>query len=102
MNESINQSSIILFHFFMNMPPIQKPQSPALCGKALFYMFLLMLQFGLQPMLTSKFTSRSASKSSIIMVQETLKFVLAMFMLITSGNFSDVVKGELLSKFCVR
>ena len=76
------------------MPPEKKTQSPALGGKALLYMFFLMLQFGLQPMLTSKFTSRSASKSSIIMVQETLKFVLAMFMLITSGNFSNAVNGE--------
>ena len=69
-------------------------QSPSLSGKAVFYMFLLMLQFGLQPMLTRKFTSRSASKSSIIIAQESLKFVLAMFMLITSGNFKAAVKGE--------
>lgn len=45
-------------------------------------------------MLTHSFTSKKVCKSTVILVQELVKFVLAMSMLVSSGKFSDAIKGK--------
>mmetsp|Transcript_761 Transcript_761/g.1219 ORF Transcript_761/g.1219 Transcript_761/m.1219 type:complete len:368 (+) Transcript_761:91-1194(+) len=58
----------------------------ALSRQAIFYMALLTIQFGCQPMLTAKFTPKTVCRSSIIIVQESIKFIIASTMLFTSGS----------------
>lgn len=62
-------------------------------GKSMMYMVLLTVQFGLQPMLTHRFTPKSVCKSTVILIQELVKFFLAMTILILSGEFSIAIKG---------
>lgn len=64
-----------------------------LSNQAIFYMILLSIQFGCQPMLTARFTPKTVCRSTVIFVQETVKFCLAMSMLLSSGKFQDAVKG---------
>lgn len=66
-------------------------QGPPLDGKALFYMFLLALQFGIQPSLTRHFTPPGINRSTVILVQEVMKFGLAATMLRLS-NTTDQIK----------
>lgn len=66
-------------------------QGPPIDGKALFYMFLLALQFGIQPSLTRHFTSPGINRSTVILVQEVMKFGLAATMLRLS-NTTDQIK----------
>ena len=68
--------------------------SQALDRKALFYMFLLALQFGMQPLLTRRFTPIGICGSTVILVQEVLKFVMASAMLVVSGNVQSALSGE--------
>ena len=75
----------------------KKPQpASSLGGQAMIYMVLLSIQFGLQPMLTSKFTPQTVCKSTVILVQEVVKFILAMSMLLMSGELSNAFQGEFL------
>eukprot|EP00979_Chaetoceros_neogracilis_P003188 scaffold549_cov278-Chaetoceros_neogracile.AAC.4 len=53
--------------------------------QAIFYMVLLTIQFGCQPMLTAKYTPKTVCRSTIIIVQESFKFIIASTMLFTSG-----------------
>lgn len=48
--------------------------------KEALVMFLLAVQFGLQPVLTKRFISSSICKSSVILCQEGLKFGLSFLM----------------------
>mmetsp|Transcript_30682 Transcript_30682/g.56826 ORF Transcript_30682/g.56826 Transcript_30682/m.56826 type:complete len:374 (-) Transcript_30682:8-1129(-) len=66
-------------------------ESAPLSVQALGYMFLLALQFGLQPILTRRFTSTEICRTTVIIGQETLKFCLGLFMLTTSGNVKAAV-----------
>lgn len=75
----------------MNSKPLDDAST---AGKAILYMFLLTVQYGLQPMLTHKFTPKSVCKSTVVLTQELLKFFLAMTMLILSGEFSNAIKGK--------
>jgi len=54
--------------------------------QAIFYMALLTIQFGCQPMLTAKYTPKTVCRSTIIIVQELIKFIIASTMLTTSGS----------------
>lgn len=49
--------------------------SPPLDGRALFYMVLLAIQFGIQPILTRNYTAPGINKSTVILMQEAVKFV---------------------------
>lgn len=69
-----------------------KPSSSSLSKQALFYMALLTIQFGMQPMLTAKYTSKTVTRSTVIFVQEAIKFTFATFMLIASGGFRMALK----------
>jgi len=63
----------------------------ALSLQAIWYMFLLALQFGVQPILTRKFTPTTVCRTTVIIAQEATKFCLGLFMLITSGNFKSAL-----------
>jgi hypothetical protein len=67
---------------------------PRLDGKAIFYMFLLAVQFGIQPVLTRTFTPPGITRSTVIMIQEVLKFVIAFTMIQLSGATRAALKGE--------
>lgn len=66
---------------------------PPLDGRALFYMGLLAVQFGIQPILTRTYTSPGINKSTVILMQEVLKFIMALGMLNMSGNRQVALKG---------
>jgi hypothetical protein len=68
--------------------------SAALEGKAIFYMCLLALQFGMQPTLTRRYTPGGICRSTVILMQEILKFVLAYTMLNISGSKKSALAGK--------
>jgi len=72
--------------------PIKKEAS---CSTlfASVYMFLLSLQFAFQPILTRKFTPKNICGSTVILMQELLKFLLAFLMLNLSGSSRSAVSG---------
>jgi len=57
-----------------------------LTRSAWLYMFLLALQFGFQPILTKTFTPATVCRSSVVIVQESIKFMLAGIFLLASGQ----------------
>jgi hypothetical protein len=71
-----------------------KAAEPRLDGKAIFYMCLLAVQFGIQPVLTRTFTPPGITRSTVILVQEVLKFVIAFTMMQLSGATRVALKGE--------
>jgi UDP-sugar transporter A1/2/3 len=76
-------------------------QAPALDQKAIFYMCLLALQFGMQPTLTRKYTADGICRSTVILMQEGLKFFFAFFMLNVSGGFKSALAGKHIVKVVV-
>jgi UDP-sugar transporter A1/2/3 len=73
--------------------------SSSLSKQAIFYMTLLTVQFGMQPMLTAKYTSKTLIRSTVIFIQEAIKFIFAIFMLITSGGFREALKDWSISSW---
>ena len=73
--------------------------APSLDGKSLFYMGLLALQFGMQPSLTRAYTPAGINRSTVILVQEMMKFGLAATMLRLSCT-NDQLKA-LYSKWSI-
>ena len=71
---------------------------PPLDGRALFYMALLSIQFGIQPILTRTYTAKGINKSTVILTQEALKFVIAFVMLNLTGNRKAALKGTCVSE----
>lgn len=72
------------------LPPRQtKPVS----REAILYMVLLAFQFGLQPILTRRFTPPTVCRSTVIFVQECLKFCLAFAMLHINGSAKAALQG---------
>ena len=51
--------------------------------KSLFYCILLAFQFGLQPMIASKFTATGVSKSSVVIATELGKIIIAILTIIS-------------------
>lgn len=66
---------------------------PPLDRRAMFYMFLLSLQFAFQPLLTRAYTPTNICRSTVIMMQELLKFTLAFSMLMLSGSYRSAISG---------
>jgi hypothetical protein len=64
-----------------------------LSGKAILYMILLAVQFGIQPILSRRYTSPHIIKSTVVFIQEIVKFIMAYTMLSLSGNTSNSLKG---------
>lgn len=69
--------------------------SQPLSRQALFYMFLLAIQFGLQPIVTRRYTSPEVCRSSVIISQETIKFFIGLLMLRLSGATERALKGKI-------
>ena len=67
--------------------------APTLDKNAIFYMCLLALQFGMQPTLTRRFTPQGICRSTVILMQEILKFILAFTMLNISGSKKAAFDG---------
>lgn len=53
------------------------PATSGLSPKAILFMTLLSLQFGLQPLLVRRFTPPSINKSTVVFVQEIIKLVIS-------------------------
>jgi len=62
-------------------------------ANAFVFMVLLALQFGLQPILTKKFTPKSVNRSTIVLTQEIVKFIAAGCILIFTGAWTDAFVG---------
>ena len=62
--------------------------------EALLYMFLLALQFGLQPILTQRFTPKTINRSSVVFFQDVVKFFMAAVMLFITGGWTDAISGK--------
>ncbi len=69
--------------------------SSSLSPKALVFMGLLALQFGIQPIVTKKFTSPEIIKSTVIFTQEIVKLLIAMLgiTLNKSTKWKDITSG---------
>jgi solute carrier family 35 (UDP-sugar transporter), member A1/2/3 len=67
--------------------------SPPLDARSILYMTLLAIQFGCQPMLTRAFTPRHIPRSTVILVQEVVKFVMAGSLLYGSGGLQTATQG---------
>lgn len=59
--------------------------------KSLFYCSLLALQFGLQPIIASKFTASGVSKTSVVIATEITKIFIAILSLL-SGPRAELVR----------
>lgn len=66
--------------------------------KAILYMVLLAIQFGIQPIITRRYTSSTINKSTVLLVQEIIKFVMAYAMLLVSGDASRAMQGKHFQK----
>jgi hypothetical protein len=75
------------------MPQPSKPKP--LDNQAILVMSLLALQFGIQPILTKRYTPPTVCKSTVILCQEVVKFALAAFMLHMSGGGKAALDGKL-------
>ena len=62
-------------------------------------MSLLALQFGCQPALTRKYTPATTCRSAVIMMQECVKFAVAIFMLSSSGQLKPSLEGWTVSSW---
>lgn len=60
---------------------------------SLAFMVLLALQFGLQPILTKKFTPKTVNRSTIVLTQEMVKFIVSGCILLFTGTWSDAFSG---------
>lgn len=67
--------------------------------KAILYMGLLTLQFGMQPMLTAKFTPKTINRSTVIVVQEAIKFIFATSMLFLTNGVQSAMKDWSISSW---
>mmetsp|Transcript_904 Transcript_904/g.1445 ORF Transcript_904/g.1445 Transcript_904/m.1445 type:complete len:308 (+) Transcript_904:168-1091(+) len=71
---------------YVTKPTMPDSVSQQLSSKALVFMGLLALQFGVQPLLVRKFTSQGIIKSSIVLTQESIKFLVAAFLYLSGSN----------------
>lgn len=65
--------------------------------KAIVYMILLAIQFGIQPIITRRYTLSTINKSTVLLVQEIIKFIMAYSMLLISGDISHAIQGKLIT-----
>lgn len=74
----------------------------SLSYKALFFMAMLALQFGIQPIVTQQFTSKNIIKSTVIFMQEVVKLIIGVLGIsFGKKNWTDVTAGE-FNLFCWR
>lgn len=58
-----------------------------------WYMSLLALQFGCQPILTKKFVPKTTTRSTVVLLQEVVKFTAAATFLWASGSWATSLSG---------
>ena len=75
------------------MTQIEPKRSSSSNRKAIFYLILLAIQFGIQPILTRRYTPTTIINSTVILVQELVKFTMAWMMLSLSGATAVATKG---------
>ena len=73
--------------------------APSLGLEAIASMALLALQFGMQPALTRQYTPPTTCRSAVIIMQECVKFVIAIFMLSSSGQLKPSLEGWTVSSW---
>lgn len=102
-----HQSGQVFGSFYVSKAPLEKFRGPPkatngatlLTGKAIFYMFLLAIQFGMQPSLTKRYISKtcntSSCRSSVVLVQEALKFIICSILLLSDKkpNVQQALQG---------
>lgn len=71
-----------------------KSGNKSLSREAIFFMLLLAIQFGVQPILTKRYTPSDVCKSSVILISEVVKFFIAFGMLLVSGGIKSAVQGK--------
>lgn len=59
------------------------------------YMSLLALQFGIQPILTKKFTPKTITRTTVVLCQDVVKFLAAAIFLWASGSWTTSLQGTL-------
>jgi len=64
--------------------PTATTATAGLSPKAIFFMALLALQFGLQPILVRRFTPASINKSTVVFTQEIIKLVISLYVYLGS------------------
>ena len=73
--------------------------APSLGLEAIASMTLLALQFGMQPALTRQYTPPTTCRSAVIIMQECVKFLIAIFMLSSSGQLKPSLEGWTVSSW---
>lgn len=75
--------------------PIPLGTATSLSPMALWYMLLLSVQFGSQPILTRKFTPKSITRSTVILMQDVVKvFLSCILMMLTNSTPVSWSVGE--------
>jgi Nucleotide-sugar transporter. len=69
------------------------PTAMSIGPEAVASMSLLALQFGIQPSLTRKFTGKAINRSTVIFVQDIVKFCLAGIALFLTGGWDKAIVG---------
>jgi solute carrier family 35 (UDP-sugar transporter), member A1/2/3 len=69
--------------------------------EAIISMSLLALQFGIQPTLVRRFMPKSINRSTVVFVQDIIKFFLAGTALLLTGSWSNAVSGWNIETCCV-
>jgi solute carrier family 35 (UDP-sugar transporter), member A1/2/3 len=64
--------------------PVAALAAASISPMALWYMCLLAVQFGSQPILTRKFTPKAITRSTVIMMQDIVKVVLGLTLMVVS------------------
>ena len=69
--------------------------NPSLSYKALVFMAMLSLQFGIQPIVTQKFMSKKIIMSTVIFMQEVVKLIIGVVGIsLGKTRWADVASGE--------
>ena len=83
----------------MAKPQASEDPSPSgnnsLSYKALVFMAMLSLQFGIQPIVTQKFMSKKIIMSTVIFMQEVVKLIISVVGIsLGKTRWADVASGE--------
>ncbi|CAJ1931371.1 unnamed protein product [Cylindrotheca closterium] len=80
--------------------PTMQSSDGGISKKAILFMSLLAIQFGIQPVLVKRFAPRGICKSSVVMTQELVKGVIALFAFY--GSTSPKMRSFEISRLTLR
>lgn len=69
------------------------PKTSTISGEAGIYLALLALQFGIQPILMQRYAPVGIIRSSVVIMQEVTKFIIAGSILLFHQSWSSAVQG---------